>query len=319
LQETFPQADNPDLLVGLGSPDDAAVYRLDDERALVVTTDFFTPIVDDPYAYGAIAAANALSDVYAMGGEPLLALNIAALPTDLPPGIAAEIFRGLAEKVRQAGAVIAGGHSIQDKEPKVGLAVVGMVHPQQLLTKSGAVPGDRLLLTKPLGSGCITTAAKRDKVEATHLQAAIEWMSRLNRAGGKAATAAGARALTDVTGFGLIGHASEMTVAGDVTLHFKFDRIPLFDGVRQLADRNIFPGGSAKNRVAYEQHVEFAEDLTEPDRMLLFDAQTSGGLLVSLPAEKLDTFAAEMDRQGEPWWEVGVVGPREDVDIKVTR
>ena len=318
MQETFPRAAHPDLLVGLGEPDDAAVYRLDDERALVVTTDFFTPIVDDPYAYGAIAAANALSDVYAMGGEPLLALNIAALPPDLPSGIMPEIFRGMAEKVAQAGAVIAGGHSIQDREPKVGLAVVGTVNPRRMLTKKGTSPGDLLLLTKPLGSGCITTASKRDKVEPDHLKTAVEWMSRLNRTAGKAASDVGARAATDITGFGLIGHASEMG-QDDITLHFQFDRIPLFDGIRQYADRNIFPGGSAKNRKAYEKCVKFAEDLTEPDCMLLFDAQTSGGLLIAMPAENIEAFAAEMDRRKEPWWEVGAVRNRETAAIEVTR
>ncbi len=169
LQDLFDPAAHPDLLVGLGSLDDAAVYRLDDERALILTTDFFTPIVDDPYQYGSIAAANALSDVYAMGGRPLLALNIAAFPPDLPPSILSNVMRGAAEKVREAGAVIAGGHTIQDKEPKVGLAVAGLGHPDRLFTKGGAQPGDILVLTKPLGTGCITTAAKDDKADPVHV------------------------------------------------------------------------------------------------------------------------------------------------------
>ena len=230
MQDLFRAADYPDLLVGLGAPDDAAVYRLDEARALIVTTDFFTPIVDDPYQYGAIAAANALSDVYAMGGRPLLALNIAALPPDLPPAMITQIMIGMAEKVREAGAVIAGGHTIQDKEPKVGLAVVGLASPDRLLTKGGARPGDRLILTKPLGTGCITTAAKSDRARPDDIADAAAWMMRLNSDAAGIAVGVGARSATDITGFGLLGHATELAEASGVTLYLDAAQIPLLPG-----------------------------------------------------------------------------------------
>jgi selenide,water dikinase len=318
IQSVFNPADHPDLLVGLGEPDDAAVYRLDDSRALIITTDFFTPIVDDPYQYGAIAAANALSDVYAMGGTPLVALNIAALPPDLPPDMIGQIMRGLAEKVRESGAVIAGGHTIQDKEPKVGLAVIGLGHPDHLLTKAGARPGDRLILTKPLGTGCIATAAKRDEASPEHVAEAVEWMTRLNLAGAEAALASGARAATDVTGFGFLGHGTEMDEASRVTLRVEIERVPLMSGAKVYADQWIFPGGSASNKMAYEHGVRFADGISQEMQMLLFDAQTSGGLLIAVPADRLDAFTAGMDARRAPWWAVGTVREREDVTILVT-
>jgi selenide,water dikinase len=319
LENLFNPADHPDLLVGLGAPDDAAVYRLDDERALIVTTDFFTPIVDDAYEYGAIAAANALSDVYAMGGRPLLALNIAAFPANLPPDLLGEVLRGAAEKVREAGAVIAGGHTIQDKEPKVGLAVVGLAHPDKLLTKAGAQPGDALILTKPLGTGTITTAAKNDKAEAAHLAEAVGWMSRLNRAASEAALAAGARAATDITGFGFLGHASEVSEASQVTLRVSFDAVPFISGVEGYAEAWIFPGGSAANKQAFEKHVRFEDSVKDSEQMLLFDAQTSGGLLVCVPPDQVEAFDAVMAASGAPWWQVGEVLPRGEQGILVTR
>jgi selenide,water dikinase len=315
----FDPADSPDLLVGLGAPDDAAVYRLADDQAVIATTDFFTPIVDDAYQYGVIAATNALSDVYAMGGRPLLALNIAALPPDLPVEMMIDIMRGMATTVRAAGAVIAGGHTIQDKEPKVGLAVVGIAHPDRLLTKAGARPGDALVLTKPLGTGCITTAAKRGTAEAAHVEEAIGWMMRLNRAAAESACAVGARGATDITGFGFLGHALEMADASAVTFHVRFDGVPLMDGAMQYADAWAFPGGSVANKGSFESGVRFAPDLTQEEQMLLFDAQTSGGLLIAVPAGKVEAFGAEMAARGEPWWQVGAVAPREDVGIVVTR
>jgi selenide,water dikinase len=315
----FPAADHPDLLVGLGTPDDAAVYRLDDDRALIFTTDFFTPIVDDPYHYGAIAAANALSDVYAMGGTPLIALNIAALPPDLPLDVSARIMLGLAEKVREAGAVIAGGHTIQDKEPKVGLAVVGLAHPDRLLTKSGARPGELLVLTKPLGTGCITTAAKRDLAEAAHLAEAVTWMMTLNRAAGESALAAGAHSATDITGFGFIGHASEIARSSRVTLHLDFDRVPWLSGAYPCAEQWIFPGGSSANKAAYENGVRFSDGISEAELMLLFDAQTSGGLLIALPADRLDDFSAQMAARQASWWLVGRVAEPEDAALIISR
>lgn len=315
----FNPADHPDLIVGLGSLDDAAVYRLDDERALIVTTDFFTPIVDDPYAYGAIAAANALSDIYAMGGQPILALNIAAFPTNLPSSILSDVMRGAAEKVREANAVIAGGHTIQDKEPKVGLAVVGLGHPDQLLTKGGAQPGDTLVITKPLGTGSITTAAKNDKAVPAHVDEAIRWMSRLNRDAAEAARAVGVRSATDITGFGLLGHGTEIAEASGVTLSLTLSQIPWLSGVADYAAEWIFPGGSANNKAAYEGGVRFEEAIAEEDQMTLFDAQTSGGLLIAVPEGQLDRFGEEMTARGAPWWTIGEVQPREEAAIVVQR
>lgn len=317
MQDLFRAADYPDLLVGLGAPDDAAVYRLDEARALIVTTDFFTPIVDDPYQYGAIAAANALSDVYAMGGRPLLALNIAALPPDLPPAMITQIMIGMAEKVREAGAVIAGGHTIQDKEPKVGLAVVGLASPDRLLTKGGARPGDRLILTKPLGTGCITTAAKSDRARPDDIADAAAWMMRLNSDAAGIAVGVGARSATDITGFGLLGHATELAEASGVTLYLDAAQIPLLPGAEQYATAWIFPGGSAANRQAYQRGVRVVGDLPEHKLMLLFDAQTSGGLLIALPPDQREAFAEQMEARQAPWWEVGQVGPREDVPLIV--
>lgn len=315
----FPPGEHPDLLVGLGEPDDAAVYRLDAQQALVVTADFFTPIVDSAYDFGAIAAANSLSDVYATGGRPILALNLAALPNDLPGHVTGGIFRGAAEKVRQAGAVIAGGHSAQDREPKFGMVVIGLAHPDRLLTKGGARPGDALVLTKPLGTGTITTAAKLEQAEAAHLAEAVEWMMRLNGAASEATLAVGGRSATDVTGFGLLGHASEMARASGVTLQLDCDAIPLMTGARLYADLAVFPGGSRDNRRHFGGGTAFGPGVSEPEQMLLFDAQTSGGLLIALPSESIDSFTAEMSRRNESWWRIGEVLPRGEHDLVVVR
>lgn len=318
LKDLFDPAQHPDLLVGLGMPDDAAVYRLDDERALIMTTDFFTPIVDDAYQYGAIAAANALSDIYAMGGKPLLALNIVALPPDLPLDISKAMLLGMAEKVVEAQAVIAGGHTIQDKEPKIGLAVAGLAHPDRLLTKSGARPGDALILTKPIGTGCITTAAKNDKATPGDVNEAIEWMMTLNRHGSEAAVVCRARTATDITGFGLIGHATEIAEASGVTLYVEAQAIPLLSSAMTYASMWTFPGGSSANRLAYEHGVRFEGNLSEELRMLLFDAQTSGGLLIALPPGQQAAFAAEMQVRGSSWWAIGQVAKRDgDTNIVI--
>jgi len=303
----FEPADYPDLLVGLGAPDDAAVWRLDERRALVATTDFFTPVVDEPFEYGAIAAANALSDVYAMGGAPFLALNVAAFPPDLPADLLGEILRGGAEKAREAGVVIAGGHTIQDKEPKYGLIVLGFVDPQRMITKSGARPGDRLVLSKPLGFGVTTTALKRDMAAPEDVAEAIGWMTRLNRQAAELALEFGVRGGTDITGFGFIGHAWEMAESSGVGLRVDFDRIPFTRGARRYADEWTFPGGSLDNRLFYGLHVSFLRDLSEAEQMLLFDAQTSGGLLLAVPMERLEAMtrrAAEID---QPLWVIGEV------------
>ncbi len=292
IQGMFPSADFPDLLVGLGEPDDAAVWRVDAERALIVTTDFFTPVVDNPYDYGAIAAANALSDVYAMGGVPFLALNVTALPPDLPYEISGEILRGGAEKCREAGVVLAGGHSVQDKEPKYGLIVLGFVHPERILLKGGARPGDRLVLSKPLGFGTVTTALKRDLADPTDVSEAVGWMKRLNRLAAELAVELELRAATDITGFGLLGHAWEIAAASGVGLRFELASIPFIRGARRYAQDWVFPGGSSDNRLFYQDHVDFAGTIEEPEQMLLFDAQTSGGLMLCVPPEKQERLFA---------------------------
>jgi selenide,water dikinase len=305
LQGIFPPGDYPDLLVGLGEPDDAAVWRLDAERALVITTDFFTPVVDDPYDYGAIAAANALSDVYAMGGKPFLALNIAALPVDLPPEIGAEILRGGAEKAREAGVVLAGGHTVQDKEPKYGLVVLGFVHPEHILSKGGAHAGDALVITKPLGFGTVTTALKRDLADPQDVAEAVGWMKRLNKTAAELAVAFDLRGGTDITGFSLLGHALEVAQQSAIGMRFYFDQIPFTRGARRYAEEWIFPGGSLDNRAYFGDRVKFAPQLAEHSRMLLFDAQTSGGLLLAIPAAKTADFLAQAARVDQPAWVVG--------------
>jgi selenide,water dikinase len=280
---------------------------LDETRALVASTDFFTPVVDDPYDFGAIAAANALSDVYAMGAKPFLALNVAALPPDLPTEVTQEIIRGGAEKTREAGVVLAGGHSIQDKEPKFGLMVLGFVHPEKMLTKGGARPGDVLLLSKPLGFGTITTALKNDQAHPTDVSEAVGWMKRLNRRAAELATEFGLRGGTDVTGFSLLGHASELAQASNVRLRIEFERIPFVRGARQYAKQFIFPGGASDNRLFFSAQVQFAASMDEPSQMLLFDPQTSGGLLLSVPSEKLEAILERAAQVGQLLWPIGQV------------
>ncbi len=301
----FDAHDYPNLLVGLGDPDDAAVWRLNDEQALVATTDFFTPVVDDPYDYGAIAAANALSDVYAMGGRPFLALNIAALPPDLPPEVSAEILRGGAETVRAAGAVLAGGHTVQDKEPKFGLVVLGFVHPQRLISKGGAQVGDALVLTKPLGFGVTTTAIKRGLAAAEDVAEVTAWMKRTNRLAGELAVEFGVRSGTDVTGFSLLGHALEMAHASGVSLALDFARIPFTRAAFKYAAQGTFPGGTADNRLHYQAQVRFAAHLPEEHEWLLFDAQTSGGLLLAVAPQRLEGFMQRAQAVGQPAWHIG--------------
>ena len=307
IQSIFDPQDYPDLLVGLGDPDDAAVWRLDDRRALVTTTDFFTPVVDNPYDYGAIAAANALSDVYAMGGRPFMALNVAALPPDLPVEITGEILRGGAEKTREAGVVIAGGHTIQDKEPKYGLIVLGFVDPERMLTKGGARPGDVLLLSKPIGFGTTTTALKQGKADPTDVSEVVGWMKRLNKEASELALEFGLRGGTDITGFSLLGHGLEMAQASGVGLRIFYGKIPFTRGAHRYAQEWIFPGGSSDNRLYYGSQVSFASGIDEASQMLLFDAQTSGGLLLAVPPEKLDALLERAAEVGQLFWQVGEV------------
>lgn len=278
---------------------------MDDEHAIVVTTDFFTPVVDDAYDYGSIAAANSLSDVYAMGGRPFLALNVAALPDHLPPEVSSEIIRGGAEKAREAGVVIAGGHTVKDKEPKYGLAVIGFVHPQKMMSKGGLKVGDALVLTKPLGMGVTTTALKREQAEEADVGEAVEWMKRLNDKAAMLANEFDLRAGTDITGYSLLGHAMEMAEASGVGLKFEFGHIPFLSCARKYAELGCFPGGAFDNKGFFEPKVHFDAAIDEPNQMLLFDPQTSGGLLLGVPQEKLEAFLARAREIGQAAWVVG--------------
>ena len=282
-----------------------------------MTTDFFTPVVDDAYDYGAIAVANSISDIYAMGGTPFLALNIAALPPDLPTALSSEIMRGGAEKAREAGVVIAGGHTIQDKEPKYGLVVIGLVDPQKMLSKSGLKVGDALVLTKPLGFGVTTTALKQDKAEEKDIKEVIGWMTRLNKTAGQLATEFNLRGGTDVTGFSLLGHGMEMANAANVMLEIELGKIPFVSGARKYAELGTFPGGAFDNKSYFGGRVKFDATIDEPSQMMLFDPQTSGGLLLGVPREKLDMFKARAKELDQPVWVIGEV--KEGKGIRVIR
>jgi selenide,water dikinase len=301
--------------VGLASPDDAAVWRLSDDRAIVVTTDFFTPVVDTAYEYGAIAAANSLSDVYAMGGQPFLALNIAALPDNLPPEISGEILRGGAEKAREAGVVIAGGHTIKDKEPKYGLVAIGFVDPRRMISKGGLKAGDALVLTKPIGGGVTTTALKQEKATERHVKEAMQWMLRLNKTAAQLAIEFDLRGGTDVTGFGLVGHGMEMADASKVSLFIENSKLPLLSGANGYAQKGIFPGGAFDNLKHYGGKVRFDPALGEPAQMLLFDPQTSGGLLLGVPQEKLAAFMKRAEELSQPVWEIGEVRKGKGIEV----
>ena len=280
---------------------------MDEDRAIVVTTDFFTPVVDNAYDYGSIAAANSLSDVYAMGGRPFLALNVAALPDDLPVEISSEIIRGGAEKAREAGVVIAGGHTVKDKEPKYGLVVIGFVDPRTMLSKGGLRIGDTLVLTKPLGFGVTTTALKREQTDQQDVLEAVAWMKRLNRSASQLAIDFGLSAGTDITGYSLLGHGLEMAEASGVALKLDFTKIPFISGARKYAERGTFPGGAFDNKKHFEPKVEFADSIDEPNRMLLFDPQTSGGLLLGVPSEKVESFLARAHEIDQDVWMIGTV------------
>lgn len=309
------------LLVGPQTADDAAVYRLSEELALIQTVDFFPPMVDDPYTFGQIAAANALSDVYAMGGEPRLALNLLCFPSDtLPPEAVREILRGGADKVAEAGAAIAGGHTIEDREPKYGLCVTGFVHPDRLLTNANARPGDTLILTKPLGSGILTTAAKAEMVSQAEYEALIGVMTALNASACRAMAAAGAavHACTDITGFGLMGHAREMAVASGVTLCLQGAAVPVMEGALALAQQGFVPGGAYRNRAYMETCARMDPGLPAALSDVLFDPQTSGGLLIAVAPDAAPALLAAL-RAHSPWPQiVGRVTQKAAVEVDLS-
>jgi selenide, water dikinase len=262
-------------------------------------------VVDDPYDFGSIAAANSLSDVYAMGGQPFLALNVAALLPELPPDINGEILRGGAEKCFEAGVVIAGGHTVQDKEPKYGLVVIGFVHPEKMLTKGGVQLGDMLFLTKPLGFGVTTTALKQEKASPADVAEVVGWMKKLNRTAGALAVEFGLRGGTDVTGFSLLGHASEMAAASGVCIQFEMKKIPFVSCADKYAAMHTFPGGASDNRHYFSSHIHFDGNIPEEKQMLLFDPQTSGGLLLAVPRVRKEVFLLRAHEMDLPVWEIG--------------
>ena len=330
ILKAIPEPDDPRVLVGTSHADDAGVFRISADEALVATVDFFTPVVDDPYTYGAIAAANSLSDVYAMGGEPLFALAVAAFPDDpeiLP--VLADVMAGAADKAREAGICIIGGHTVRDREPKFGLSVTGRVHPDRSWSNRGAKPGDAIVLTKPIGTGVVTTAIKWGVAPPATEEAAVASMLRLNAAAARAGRQAGAHTATDITGFGLLGHLIEVMEGSGLCAELLLAEVPVFPGVRELMERRVhprlagrrrIPGGSllhswfgsppvpagARENIAYQHgKVRFPPLMPEEEALLLADPQTSGGLLVFLPEERVGPFLEALAATGERGWRIG--------------
>ena len=307
MLKTLPAQEHPDLILGLNQADDSGVIRLDDERALILTLDFFPAIVDDPYVFGQVAAANALSDVYAMGGVPLAALNIVGFPQkDLPIEALGELLRGGAAKVNEAGAVIVGGHTIKDSELTYGLSVVGLVHPNGIMTLGGARPGGVLVLTKPIGTGIYSTALKHDALSPEQEEYFYSVMTMLNRVAAEEMKRSGATACTDVTGFGLLGHALEMAEASDVTIAIDAGAVPKLPGVLGLAEKGYLTAGGTANREYVKDKLTMEGELTPEMEMLLYDAQTSGGLLVAVPRDRADGFLESIHARGVR--DAGIVG-----------
>jgi selenide, water dikinase len=290
---------HPDLLVGINTGDDAGVFRLSDELAIVNTVDFFTPVVDDPFTYGQISAANALSDVYAMGGVPRTALNIVCWPQSGMPGeMLAEIMRGGAEKAREAGVVIVGGHSVADEEVKFGMAITGVIDPRCIVRNVGALPGDALLLSKPLGTGILMTAFKRDCLPEDQYTAAVQSMIMLNAAAAAAMLKHNVHAATDITGFGLVGHAMKMAEGSGVTITFEESDLPLLPGVIELVREGMIPGGGKRNREFYESQVRIGDEVADELAEIAFDPQTSGGLLIAVPTNEATALLADLQASG---------------------
>jgi len=307
LRHVDNQKQDSQLLVGHDTSDDAGVYQLTDELAMIQTLDYFTPIVDDPYMFGQIAAANALSDVYAMGGDVKTALNIVGYPMKtLGPDLLGKILQGAQDKVHEAGGVIAGGHSIDDQEPKFGLSVTGLVHPNRIYTNAGARPGDVLVLTKPIGVGIQTTGIKREKLTSEQINIVSNVMAELNKKASETLHNYEVHAVTDVTGFGLLGHGSEIARASDVSLQLSYKHVPILSGTKELANDGVIPGGSKKNHAWLQDDVTYPEPLTEIDQLILCDAITSGGLLVSMPEKDAKKYVRELQNVGVS--EASIVG-----------
>jgi selenide,water dikinase len=296
-----PAIADPRILVDAATRDDAAVFQVAPDRALVATVDFFTPIVDDAYDFGRIAAANAFSDIYAMGAAPLFALNLVGWPREsLPFDLLGDVLRGGADVAKAAGAFVLGGHSVDDPEPKYGMAVIGEVHPERVVTTAGARPGDALVLTKPIGTGILTTALKRDLVTASDLVEAVRSMTTLNAGAARAMLGVGVHAATDVTGFGLLGHLHNLLRAGAVSAEIDAAAVPALPGARELIAKGAVPGGTVRNLESVREAVHFADTVPEIDRTLLADAQTSGGLLLAVAAERVDRLVSALEREATP-------------------
>jgi selenide,water dikinase len=290
---------NPNLLVGIDTSDDAGVYKISEDTALIQTLDFFTPIVDDPRMFGQIAAANSLSDVYAMGGKPLTVMNIVGFPVkSLDMAILADILRGASEKVEESGAVLVGGHSIDDQEPKFGMSVTGVVHPNKVWTNSGAKSGDALILTKPIGVGIQTTAIKKDALTDDQLERVMQVMAELNKTASEVLQEFDIHACTDVTGFGLLGHAKEMACGSGLGFNIQANKVPVLDGTGKLAEDGFIPGGSKSNHKWLSDNVQYADNVDEITQFILCDAVTSGGLLVALPQEQADQAVQKLQEAG---------------------
>jgi selenide,water dikinase len=289
---------HPDLLVGAETGDDAAVYRINDETALIVTVDFFPPITDDPYEFGAIAAANSLSDVYAMGGKPLIALNVVGFPAALDKDILGKTMQGGYAKAAEAECLIVGGHTVDDPEPKYGLSVIGVVEPGKQVSNAGARAGDVLVLSKPIGTGIITTAGKQGVVDPNVMAGAVQTMAALNRPASEAMQKVGVNAATDITGFGLMGHLKSMVKGSSVAAEISLSALPVLPGARELLEQGVAPGGTHRNLSSVEDVVTWDESLTDNDRLLLCDAQTSGGLLISVPSQRVDALVSALGEEG---------------------
>ncbi|AOT72784.1 selenide, water dikinase SelD [Geosporobacter ferrireducens] len=312
----LPKIKNEKLIVGLDTSDDAAVYRLNEETAIIQTLDFFTPVVDDPYMYGQIAAANSLSDVYAMGGEPIMAMNIVCFPTCLPLDILTQILKGGADKVAEAGALLVGGHSVDDNEPKYGLSVTGLVHPLKVVSNAGARPGDILFLTKPLGTGILNTALKAEMLTDKQISTLMQSMAALNNHAAKAMQRVGANGCTDITGFGFIGHAYEMAKASAVSLIIESEKIPIMEGAVQYAEMGLIPAGTYANKKYIEEKVHMSQNLSQVMEDILYDPQTSGGLLIAVDKENASALADLLkDSLDLPFAIVGEVVTKKQWDI----
>lgn len=308
----LPKTYDENLIVGLDTSDDAAVYKINDDLAIIQTLDFFTPVVDDPYTFGQIAAANSLSDVYAMGGEPKLAMNIVCFPNCLSPDVLAEILKGGHDKVKESGAVLVGGHTVEDDEPKYGLSVTGFVHPNKVLTNGDAKPNDLLVLTKPIGIGIINTAIKGGLATKKHYDEAVKVMTTLNKFAMEAGNKVGINGCTDVTGFGLLGHGLELAEASSVTLKINYKDIPLIEGVLEYAQMGLVPAGAYSNEVYIGDKVKISSDIPREIVDVLYDPQTSGGLLMSVPEDKVDKLLGELKNTPTSFGVIGKVLDKED-------